>query len=157
MENLNTLEVVSEQDKVYYAALLDGEGSIMLSNSHGGFPHLEVSIANNYFPVLLEAITKWGGTLQRSSGTCKTWRLYSEGALRFLKDVTPFLKIKKQEACWAIAYQEVKRTVGPRIKDEKYELLKLTLAEKVRQAFEQRKIVEAIPFSQVKEGEVNNA
>ena len=98
----------------YLAGLFDGEGSIGIYPHHRGRMSLRTQLVQNKnkntFPLLQYLSKRYGGTLppQKSvSGKWKVnWQLSSERALLFLRDIYPYLVIKREQAAIAIAWQQ---------------------------------------------------
>ena len=99
--------IASDTDKAYIAGLIDGEGSVRILHSapkeqrgqtHGAVVKIRMTRIE---PVLFVA-ERYGGKL-RSKGktiqgkTIYDLKIYSYGALNLLADISPYLKIKKQQ------------------------------------------------------------
>ena len=94
----------------YAAGFFDGEGSVGVEKK-GGWPAIRVAVANTDHNILRELKESWGGQIykgQRQKPQHKQhwrWRIYSRQAAEFLRDVFPYLKIKKERAGIALAIQ----------------------------------------------------
>lgn len=114
---------LTSEDAAYLAGLIDGEGSVMLVMSRESVA-LRVSVSNTNLQILDWSVkaTKIGGIYkhQRKNAKHKTgwsWRTHSEGAETLLRQLLPFLKIKKKQAEMGVQFQERLRT--PSLKIEK--------------------------------------
>ncbi len=103
-------------DKVYFAALIDGEGSIFITsnnNQAGKYRKLCVAVGmrSDKAQCLPDGHKIWGGSLNkrdpRKSNTHEVldWRLWTKDAERFLKDIQPFLRVKHKQAELALKYR----------------------------------------------------
>jgi len=103
--------------KSWVAGFFEGEGSIIITkrprNSYG----VRVSLTQKV-PEPLEAVSKiWGGKVFeqfRESGRIFRWRLSNKKALRFLKDIEPYLVFKKEAVSIGIALETQKEPRGVR-------------------------------------------
>jgi hypothetical protein len=99
--------------KEYIAGFFDGEGSIGIYTNGKIHLHLKVQLVqtdtDNGFAILNEIFNRFGGNLSRSissSGRHKwNWQICSNPALEFLKWIKPCLRIKKDQAILAIAWE----------------------------------------------------
>uniref|UniRef100_A0A6M3LDG9 Putative HNH homing endonuclease n=1 Tax=viral metagenome TaxID=1070528 RepID=A0A6M3LDG9_9ZZZZ len=107
----------SETDKAYLAGFIDGEGTIVI-DTHGGTrtPSLRLIVANTYLPVLQELREIWGGCLYTKKPQRENWKAGSalewatRQALEILKEVQPYLHVKREQCQVAFKFQE---TVNP--------------------------------------------
>lgn len=100
----------------YYAGFFDGEGSIGIYRNGGRNWHLRTQLTQNILPstteLMLELNALYGGNLStmRSKiylgGGAYNWQLNGDVAVAFLRDIQPHLRLKKEQADIAIAWQE---------------------------------------------------
>lgn len=105
--------MLSSEQLAYIAGIVDGEGCIGLTRMKQTRIVMRVSVAmtDKIIPEWLDA--EFGGTLsvRNTRPGWKTrydWNIYSQKALVFLKQVLPFLVIKKGQAELAITFQEAR-------------------------------------------------
>ena len=113
----------------YVAGLLDGEGSIVIGvgKTRKGSPQywLQVGITNTDRPLIDWLHQNLGGHISDNSHSpsrrrmrpCWVWRVMSNEAAAFLLRVTPHLRVKRQQAEIAVAFQKHMRTakrLGPK-------------------------------------------
>jgi len=102
----------------YVAGLFDGEGCIQAArNSKGGNRRLQVTIRNSHQGVLRLIQARWGGSICRTKprdnrAASYGWLITSRGAIDFLRDIEPFLIIKRPEALTAFEFQNTMRSWG---------------------------------------------
>ena len=118
---------MKKTDLAYFAGILDGEGYIGINpRRQRGYscPSLEVVITNTKFWLLEQLKFSFGGYVSIGKKVKPNWNIRGSWivshrvALTFLELVYPYLKLKKQEAEIAIAFQKTKRHGGRR-KDER--------------------------------------
>lgn len=98
----------------YIAGFFDGEGCVQIKNPrHGpGRVHLlSVSISNTYKPILEIIQRQYGGSLlpnRRIAKGLTGWDLYwsARKAEIFLRDVYPYLVVKKEQVLFAFKFLE---------------------------------------------------
>ncbi len=103
----------SETDKAYLAGFIDGEGSIGIDN-HGGVrtPSVRITITNTDINVLEEIKELWGGALSTRRIRVPGWKASSDlligakTAVNLLKEIQPYLRIKKEQCEVAFKFQE---------------------------------------------------
>lgn len=100
-------------DAAYIAGLVDGEGSVMLTERKAGTVHLRVAVSNTFKPVLewLGEITGIGSVYRHEPNKSNhkvgwSWRCHSNGAEELLRQIRPFLRIKPFQADLAINFHE---------------------------------------------------
>ena len=112
----------------YFAALLDGEGSIFITNNTnalGKYKKICVAFAmraDKAQPLPVGQRT-WGGSLNKRlprKGNAKEvldWRLWTKSAEKFLRDVVPYLRIKKEQAEIVLLYRKLqkKKRIGTNV------------------------------------------
>jgi hypothetical protein len=103
------LSKLSEAEKGYLAGIIDGEGCIRLSRSKTkrGTPtyHIQVIISNTSLTLMNWLVAKVGGRSYKGSKGEDHWRERycwampgNKRAITFLKEITPYLVIKKPQA-----------------------------------------------------------
>ena len=113
------VNVLSDLDSAYIAGLLDGEGGISLIRNHSYSQNrkttcaLRVSVSNTHIGVLEWLALKVGyGRIDKSSSSfntrkvCWCWTINGRRSIDFLKQLYPFLKIKKFQAEVAFEFGE---------------------------------------------------
>lgn len=102
-------------DSVYLAALIDGEGTVIIRLAR--YPHqdrygLQVAVSNTYEPVLRWAEETFGGKTALIVRTradwrpCYRWVVSGTTAYHVLTRVEPFMKIKHAQTRIALEFQE---------------------------------------------------
>ena len=106
-----------QTENIYFAGLFDGEGCIYIkspSPSEGSHKYqLIVTLANTHRGIIEHLHDSYGGTVQTHGNennrqricACYTLKLPSRRAARFLQDISPWLRIKRQEADLALEFQ----------------------------------------------------
>ncbi len=95
----------------YIAGLFDGEGHVSITWSRGN-PKLCVKLTNTYLPVLEAVKDVYGGTFYANKKQkahylqCYALSLTVEQSKRFLRELLPFLVIKKRQAELALLFSE---------------------------------------------------
>lgn len=100
----------------YLAGLFDGEGSVGIYLANGTTPYMKIQITQSKtresMTVLGELCKRFGGTLPpqpSSSGRLKVnWQISSKRAAVFLSKVLPHLRLKKEQAKIALAWQNTR-------------------------------------------------
>lgn len=90
----------------YAAGFVDGEGSITIAaRADSRYAALCVTVANTYHAVLVDLCERWGGSVHDDSTRKRFghrqiwfWRIDAAKAERFLRDVAPFLRVKRRQA-----------------------------------------------------------
>lgn len=114
-----TVNALSIGDAAYLAGLVDGEGCIQMGRNHANDPKrattytLRVRITNT-FPGLMDWVSKivghgWAREIKLPPGATKpAWEWYLTGhrAVAFLRQIHPYLIIKKLQAEVAFEYAE---------------------------------------------------
>lgn len=101
----------------YYAGFFDGEGSIGIYRNGRGAWHLRTQLTQNISPETTALLTEmrdlYGGNLATMhnhiyrGGGAYNWQLNGEGAADFLLAVVPSLRLKQDQAMFAIAWQKI--------------------------------------------------
>lgn len=114
----------------YAAGFVDGEGCINVSSTRGTV-FIRVLVVNTNKQVLELFKERWGGDICQNKHYNKswkisyTWRVQYKACLSFLKDIYPFLIVKKQQVEAAFVFFEACPGRGRRWTDES-----ISLAEK---------------------------
>lgn len=99
-----------KEDKIYFAGLIDGEGYIYIFNSCVGKSKkylklgVKIQMVVDESGILVKAKELWGGHLYFHKGKqdqhrdTAEWIVENGGALQLLKDILPYLRLKKQQA-----------------------------------------------------------
>lgn len=94
---------------VYYAGLFDGEGSVGIYwhgvNKLQKYPLVTAKVTNSFGDVLQPLLSRYGGNIENNKASQKqtnwqdtyTWRAYSEKGINFLRWVSPYCIIKKEQ------------------------------------------------------------
>ena len=111
---------MTENELAYAAGLFDGEGCIgiykrKMADCKVGYHYalqVRINMADNIILAWLHL--HFGGSLihdkpRKSNWKSMTsWALWANGAVKFLKLILPYLKLKKEQAKIAIEFQEAK-------------------------------------------------
>lgn len=105
-------------DKIYFAGLMDGEGYIFIFNSCVGKSKkylklgVKIQMVVDDSGILSAAKESWGGYLyfhkgrQNQHRDTAEWVIENGGAEAFLKDILPYLRLKKQQAEIGIEFRK---------------------------------------------------
>lgn len=116
---------MSKELNSYYAGFFDGEGSIGIYRNGRGAWHLRTQLTQNInkasASLLDEMQALFGGNLslmrgeRYRGGRAYNWQLNGETAVRFLQDVLPYLRLKREQAFFAIRWHRIaqKQSRGP--------------------------------------------
>ena len=113
-DNMDSNKNITTENLAYLAGLLDGDGSITLKrvNKHKASFKLLIFVANTNMPVLKWIQNKFGGKIyvyDRQDGIRKPlgkWHTFTNNAYTVLKQIYPYLIIKKEHAKLAINFVE---------------------------------------------------
>jgi len=136
-ENLRHTEhgaTVRPEDLAYAAGFFDGEGCINITRFRwhctetkrpGVYYKLRVMVTNTDLPVLEWCQRLWGGAIleRKVKGNRRrswSWDLYETDSARFLKDVLPYLKLKRPQADLALEYTRTNRRFGRNTRPPEY-------------------------------------
>lgn len=105
---------LTDKQLAYLAGLMDGEGCISITKHQGihsrtpsYIMRVIIAQANESYLRYWHELTGIGSINQKPlNPTCYDWRITSQEALAFLKELYPFLILKKDEADIAIKFQE---------------------------------------------------
>lgn len=111
----------SKTELAYAAGIFDGEGYITIlratANRKAGRTHeyiLVAGMSNTHRPTIEWLKEQWRGTTMLHNQVFKNrkrifmWRVSGPMALGFIRDIYPYLRIKKPQADLAIAFQATK-------------------------------------------------
>lgn len=137
---------MKEWIKGYTAGFLDGEGYIGILNSN--LNSIQAKTGRKYYGIQVQFVQKdievlewlkkqWGGggifpcSFNRNRGGGANWRwcLHSKDAIKLLKEVYPYLKVKKKQA--KIVIQFPLKTARKKLPNDIYKL-RCKLAEKMK-------------------------
>ena len=97
----------------YVAGLFDGEGSVGLSKNRNRY-YPVVEITNTNLEVLREVQARFGGSInskgignKKSWKAAYSWRMAWSRAVRFLKAIFPYLRIKRNQAILIFIWEAV--------------------------------------------------
>ena len=102
----------------YFAGFFDGEGCIMISSRKKGRPYhtLDVAVTLTRRSVLEDFQVAFGGRVYSATRE-KTyykpkwqWIIGGDNAMKFLEQIKPFLRLKRQEAELGIEFQKAKES-----------------------------------------------
>ena len=90
--------MISLEDKIWFCAFYEGEGSI--SNDKSNYNHIRISISQNDITPLELGKKLWGGFIrnrirQSKNKTCygNEWIMNRPQAIKFIEDIKPYMKI----------------------------------------------------------------
>lgn len=134
--------------KQYAAGFVDGEGCINVSTTRTT-TFIRILVVNTNRHVLELFKERWGGDIQQNKQHNKTWkisytwRLQHKACLSFLKDIYPFLIVKKQQVEAAFSFFEACPGKGNRWTEEPLNLAKEAI-EKIKTL--NKKGYETVPY-----------
>ena len=124
----------TEEDWVYMAGFLDGEGCFTVTNPRSCTAH--IMVYNTYKPVIEWCYEKFGGRLLRprlprkeNHRTVYGWQITGKDAVIFIEKIAPYLKEKMRQAAIILAIENTKnqkrlgRKVHPNFMDERVRLI----------------------------------
>ncbi len=92
-------------DIAYTAGLFDGEGYLGVNKQGAGY-FLQVIIGQMDPSVLEWVLERWEGTLSQRPNGLWQWRAYSEKGRILLRDIQPFLIVKKTQVDYILRYSQ---------------------------------------------------
>lgn len=111
----------TEADRAYLAGFIDGEGHIgigLLASRNGKGRHtLTMTITNRHVQALQEIGAIWNGNVLGVRKRASNWsvvadlRWCTDAAVRILREIQPYLRIKREQARIALEFAE---TIRPR-------------------------------------------
>ena len=115
----------TDTDRAYMAGLIDADGHIampLLNTKNGGKRHtLDVRFTNTDIRVVEQIAAEWGGGVNhRSRQEEKGWKPTADArwmtakAAALLRDILPYLRIKRERAEIALRFSETLRPRGER-------------------------------------------
>jgi RNA repair pathway DNA polymerase beta family len=116
LKRLDSSEGKPLKELAYLAGILDGEGHISIDRTEGAKPthapihFLQVGITNTDRDLIDNLSTLYGGHVGRTGirdghrKDCYRWRLTGPPAAKFLRELHPFLRIKRRQAEIAIEF-----------------------------------------------------
>ncbi len=116
MHNSSDTYIMSEAFTAYVAGFFDGEGSISIKNTskHTSY-RLSISIGQRRPEPLFMIQSRWGGSIgKREANNFSTLLMFSKQAISFIKDIYPYLVVKRKQAEIAIKFQAGKENTGRR-------------------------------------------
>lgn len=120
---------IKNELRAYFAGIVDGEGSIVISknNVSSGQLYMRILVVNTYKPLLELLKSIYGGSISQkkrygeTDKDCGAWQVSCKKAERFLVDIYPYLIVKKSQAEVAFRFIELK---GQRGVEDSRELMK---------------------------------
>jgi hypothetical protein len=126
--------------RAYWAGILDGEGSIDITRTYHQtklgkhvYHFMRMAVYNRKRSLIEDAIKEFGmGSIQTHTMTRQisgktypdsvvySWTVTTNKACHVLKLLLPFLRLKKEKAKLAIAFQETKENTRGRVKGGNY-------------------------------------
>ena len=105
--------MITREDAIYAAAIIDGEGCISLGSINRGRNHaLRVTVSMRGEPVIEWLRTTFGG--HRSMDRAQhVWTLRSNECREFLVATAPFMKLKARQAEIGLAFLETLEERSP--------------------------------------------
>lgn len=101
----NDAAVLSQADAAYLAGIVDGEGSVMLTSRKNGGLNIALVVANTDLQLLTWILSTCAiGHIYRrtrESATHRTsyaWRCFSDSAVGLIRQLQPYLRIKRTQA-----------------------------------------------------------
>jgi len=96
---------MNELDKAYAAGFFDGEGSVGLYRQNGCYA-LVVCIGQKDPSVIHWLADRWEGTVAKRQNDLWQWRAYAEKGRVLLRDIQPFLIVKKSQVDYILKYSQ---------------------------------------------------
>lgn len=128
-----------ELDAKYLAGFFDGEGSVSGTIDGNGYRKLQVTLANNYKPILEHVQAHFNGSLNISTHKCWQWCTgAADDMFTFLTYVQPHVIIKVREVAIALAITSVTKPKGGRYTPHEI-LVRERLFEMLKEAGDERK------------------
>lgn len=108
-------------DIKYFAGFFDGEGYIGLiinNTNKSPTPYLSVQVTNTNLKILEEFKKKFNGSITKNKmykpnhTQSYRWIVTAIKAVKFIKEISPYLVIKKSQATLAVKFQSILRSKG---------------------------------------------
>lgn len=128
----NCAEIDARLERSYLAALIDGEGSIIVARRYLPFPMVSIAQKNQTF--LERYQRKFGGKVcnARKDSKCNQLRIHKPSqVIHILEPLLTYLILKRAEAYWAVELAKVIPKVGTVRNDLRNQLLRLQIAEQI--------------------------
>lgn len=115
LKDVSHLKKLTKIEKAYMAGLFDGEGCIVIAeevrHSKVISYRLQIALGNQDEPVIFWLKAKFGGRvgLNKRPDKMRYWVASSREAGAILKQIVPFLQIKKQQCLLALSFLEIGR------------------------------------------------
>jgi hypothetical protein len=110
----DTLNPLSKEGKPYYAALLDGEGTISISEDKHGHFRPAVRVYNSNLSILKPLLNKWGGSIHENTPEFYSWYINKKSVIeQFLMVTTPYLLAKRKQAKVMLEFVRLSRKWNP--------------------------------------------
>ena len=137
--------MVNKLERSYFAALVDGEGTIGITTTgpkDKKYHQLVVKVSNTYPAPIYRAKELWEGYVYSTQRGRKKriyiWSLTGYKAAKFLTDILPYMQIKHQQATVAIEYMTLPS--GPKVFTRKNPTPASVIAERRRYASEIKRL-----------------
>jgi len=106
----DTLDPLGKTGRSYYAALLDGEGTITISEDRFGYYRPAVRVYNSNLALLTPLKSSWGGSIHEAEPGFYQWHINKKTVIeKFLLYSTPYLLIKRSQAKTMLEYVRLSR------------------------------------------------
>lgn len=102
------------EDLIWVAGFFDGEGHIDITTWKGSpYGYLVVSVTQGNAHInVLDFFSVWGGRVFQANKFGWRWQAYANEASNFIKDILPYLKLKRKAAELAIEFQDTMHKKG---------------------------------------------
>lgn len=96
---------ISNTDRAYLAALIDGEGTIVMGLGKHGKVQLQMIVTNSHEETIRWCQTATGtGSVFAKKGPVFSWSVPSYGTIEILQAVLPYMRIKRKQADRALQW-----------------------------------------------------
>ena len=101
------------EEQAYLAGIIDGEGSIWIERPPRGTTFVLLLVVANTDPRLMVWLAPLGGSVTERHQNKPThkpgmlWRISGKRAVGIIREIYPFLKLKKEQATIALAYWDL--------------------------------------------------
>jgi hypothetical protein len=102
-------------DAAYMAGYFDADGCVSVS-LNGSTLSVKVSMSGRNEPLCGQLNVVYGGGIDRSDSGTATWYAYSDNAKKFLIDIRPYLRYKKDQADLSLEVLNGERTAVTRLR-----------------------------------------
>lgn len=112
--SLKAVQPISETDKAYLAAILDGEGCLGIYKTKGKYYVTKVQVTNTRYELLQWLQERWGGTIysrkfeRGNRKECWLWSVAANKAKDVVSAALPYLLLKRAQALAIIQVQEMR-------------------------------------------------